>query len=229
MSGSKFAASAGHVLYMAAVVGIGIYFAGRANKDAESYFLGGQPRPVGHGIQRGGLGYVRLSADGPARPRVLDGACRRGLDLYRPCHRHISQLPDRLSGCAAIRSPWTLSRSRISSPNRFHEKKKIIMTICSLIIIIFFSVYAAQCLSTCGKAVCEPLRLLLRRHDDRRGVFVLAYTFLGGYLAESASDFMQGVVMVTVPRADPRPVRRPQADCIRSSITRRTSTASSSR
>lgn len=29
-------------------------------------------------------------------------------------------------------------------------------------------------------------------------VFVLAYTFLGGYLAESASDFMQGVVMVTV-------------------------------
>ena len=29
-------------------------------------------------------------------------------------------------------------------------------------------------------------------------VFVLAYTFLGGFLAESASDFMQAVVMITV-------------------------------
>ena len=29
-------------------------------------------------------------------------------------------------------------------------------------------------------------------------VFVLLYTFLGGFLAESASDFMQAVVMITV-------------------------------
>jgi sodium/proline symporter len=28
--------------------------------------------------------------------------------------------------------------------------------------------------------------------------FVVVYTFLGGFLAESASDFMQGVVMIVV-------------------------------
>ena len=42
MSGANLQHLLAMVLYMAAVVGIGIYFAGRANKDAESYFLGGR-------------------------------------------------------------------------------------------------------------------------------------------------------------------------------------------
>lgn len=72
------------------------------------------------------------------------------------------------------------------------------MTICSLIIIIFFSVYAAQCLSTCGKLFANLFGFSYGGMMIVAAVFVLAYTFLGGYLAESASDFMQGVVMVTV-------------------------------
>ena len=82
--------------------------------------------------------------------------------------------------------------------NRFHEKKKIIMTICSLILIIFFSAYAAQCLLTCGKLFSNLFGFSYGGMMIVAAVFVLAYTFLGGYLAESASDFMQGVVMVTV-------------------------------
>ena len=42
MSGANLRHLLAMILYMAAVVGIGIYFAGRANKDAESYFLGGR-------------------------------------------------------------------------------------------------------------------------------------------------------------------------------------------
>ena len=42
MSGANLQHLLAMVLYRAAVVGIGIYFAGRANKDAESYFLGGR-------------------------------------------------------------------------------------------------------------------------------------------------------------------------------------------
>ncbi len=38
MSGANLQHLLAMILYMAAVVGIGIYFAGRANKDAESYF-----------------------------------------------------------------------------------------------------------------------------------------------------------------------------------------------
>ena len=34
--------------------------------------------------------------------------------------------------------------------NRFHEKRKVIMTISAVFILGFFTVYAASCLVTCG-------------------------------------------------------------------------------
>ena len=125
MSGANLQHLLAMVLYMAAVVGIGIYFVGRANKDAESYFLGGRSLgPWVTAFSAEASGYVRLSADGPARPRVLDGACRRGLDLHRPCHRHISQLPDRLKRLRR----YSIAVDAFTLPdffsNRFHEKKK---------------------------------------------------------------------------------------------------------
>ena len=42
MSGANLQHLLAMILYMAAVIGIGVYFAGRANKNAESYFLGGR-------------------------------------------------------------------------------------------------------------------------------------------------------------------------------------------
>jgi len=72
------------------------------------------------------------------------------------------------------------------------------MMLSSLIIIIFFSVYAAQCLSTCGKLFANLFGLSYQSMMIVAAAFVLIYTFLGGFLAESASDFMQAVVMVTV-------------------------------
>ena len=80
--------------------------------------------------------------------------------------------------------------------NRFHETKKVILTISSLFILIFFCVYAASCFVTCGKLFSSifgapyiPMMLC--------GVaFVVIYTFLGGFLAESTSDFMQAIIMV---------------------------------
>ena len=82
---------------------------------------------------------------------------------------------------------------------RYHEgRHKTLMVLSSLIIIIFFSVYAAQCLSTCGKLFANLFGLSYQSMMIVAAAFVLIYTFLGGFLAESASDFMQAVVMVTV-------------------------------
>ena len=79
MSGANLQHLLAMILYMAAVIGIGVYFAGRANKNAESYFLGG--RSLGpwvtscDGNERRSLRYVRLPSDGSARPCILDGPC----------------------------------------------------------------------------------------------------------------------------------------------------------
>jgi sodium/proline symporter len=80
--------------------------------------------------------------------------------------------------------------------NRFHEKKKVLMTIASLFILVFFTVYASSCFVTCGKLFSTLFGASYTSMLIVGAVFVLIYTFLGGFLAESASDFMQAIVMI---------------------------------
>ena len=80
--------------------------------------------------------------------------------------------------------------------NRFRESKKIIMTISALFILVFFTVYAASCLVTCGKLFSTLFDAPYVFMMILGAVFVLIYTIVGGFLAESASDFMQAIVMV---------------------------------
>ena len=80
--------------------------------------------------------------------------------------------------------------------NRFHEQGKVIMTIAALFILIFFTVYAASCLVTCGKLFSTLFGFGYVPMMIVGAVFVLVYTIIGGFLAESASDFMQALVMI---------------------------------
>jgi sodium/proline symporter len=80
--------------------------------------------------------------------------------------------------------------------NRFKEKKKVIMTLSALFILIFFTVYAASCFVTCGKLFSTLFGTSYQSMVIVGTLFVLIYTVLGGFLAESASDFMQSVVMI---------------------------------
>ena len=199
MSGANLQHLLAMVLYMAAVVGIGIYFAGRANKDAESYFLGGRslgPWVTAFSAEASDMsGYLLMGLPGLAYWTGLADAGWTCIGLAIGTYLNFLIVSKRLRRYSIAVDAFTLPDF---FSNRFHEKKKIIMTICSLIIIIFFSVYAAQCLSTCGKLFANLFGFSYGGMMIVAAVFVLAYTFLGGYLAESASDFMQGVVMVTV-------------------------------
>ena len=98
MSGANLQHLLAMILYMAAVVGIGIYFAGRANKDAESYFLGGRslgPWVTAFSAEASDMsGYLLKGLPG--------GPCGRGLDVHRACHRHVPQLPDRFEAAAPV-------------------------------------------------------------------------------------------------------------------------------
>lgn len=79
--------------------------------------------------------------------------------------------------------------------NRFKEEKKVIATIAALFILIFFSVYAASCFVTVGKLFSTLFGMEYIYMMIAGALFVIAYTFVGRFLAESASDFMQGIVM----------------------------------
>ena len=76
------------------------------------------------------------------------------------------------------------------------EKSNAILIISSLFITLFFTVYAGQCLASCGKLFVNLFGLDYHLMMIIAALFVLAYTILGGFLAESASDFMQAIIMV---------------------------------
>ena len=81
--------------------------------------------------------------------------------------------------------------------NRYKENKKVILGIASLFILVFFAVYASSCFVTCGKLFATLFGLDYKLMMIIGAVFVIVYTILGGFLAESASDFMQAIVMIS--------------------------------
>jgi len=70
------------------------------------------------------------------------------------------------------------------------------MSVAAVFILIFFTVYASSCFVTCGKLFSSLFDMPYVTMMIVGAIFVLVYTILGGFLAESASDFMQGVVMI---------------------------------
>jgi len=80
--------------------------------------------------------------------------------------------------------------------NRFKEKNKVIMTISAVFILVFFTVYASSCFVTVGKLFSTLFGFEYRYMMFAGAVFVVFYTFVGGFLAETASDTMQAFVMI---------------------------------
>ena len=185
------------VVYMSAVVGIGIYFAKRANKNAEAYFLGDRslgPWVAAFSAEASDMsGWLLMGLPGLAYWTGLAEAGWTAIGLFVGTYfnwlivsKRLRRYSERLD---AITIPSFFSR-------RFHEKNNLILLIASGFIIVFFTVYAGQCLASCGKLFVNLFDLGYHEMMILAAVFVLLYTFLGGFLAESASDFMQAIVMV---------------------------------
>ncbi len=186
-------------IYMAAVIGIGLYFSRRANKDAEAFFLGGRslgPWVTAFSAEASDMsGYLLMGLPGLAYWTGLADAGWTCIGLALGTYLNFLLVSKRLRRFSVNLDAFTVPDF---FSRRFKEKKPLLLIIASLTIIIFFSVYAAQCLSACGKLFANLFDLPYESMMIVAAVFVLVYTFLGGFLAESASDFMQAVVMITV-------------------------------
>ena len=80
--------------------------------------------------------------------------------------------------------------------NRYHDSKKILLGISSVVIVVFFLVYTASALASGGKlfntvfGVDYHIALLIGT------AVILIYTFMGGFLAVCTTDFVQGSLML---------------------------------
>lgn len=185
------------IAYMAIVIIIGIAFAKKANKNTDSYFLGGRtlgPWVTAMSAEASDMsGWLLMGLPGVAYWCGIADAAWTAIGLALGTYVNWLITSKRLRRYSEKANAITLPEF---FSNRFHEKSKIIMTVAALFILIFFTVYAASCLVTCGKLFSTLFGFDYVPMLIVGAVFVLIYTIIGGFLAESASDFMQAIVMV---------------------------------
>ncbi len=186
------------IIYMLAVIGIGLYFAKRAKQNSGNYFLGGRslgPWMAAMSAEASDMsGWLLMGLPGLAYWCGLADAAWTAIGLA------IGTYVNWLIVAKRLRNYSVVSGNSITIPeffsNRFNEKKKVILSISAIFILIFFTVYAASCFVTCGKLFSALFGFDYHVMMIIGAAFVVFYTFIGGFLAESASDFMQAIVMV---------------------------------
>jgi len=186
------------IAYMIAVIVIGLYFAKRANMDSDNYFLGGRslgPWIAAMSAEASDMsGWLLMGLPGVAYWCGLADAAWTAIGLAIGTYLNWLLVSKRLRRYSVV------AKNSITIPeffsNRFHDKKKILMTIAALFILIFFTVYAASCFVTCGKLFSAVFGVNYQLMMIIGAAFVIFYTYLGGFLAESTTDFMQGVIMI---------------------------------
>lgn len=187
------------VIYMLFVIGISAAYAKKANKNAESFFLGGRtlgPWVTAFSAEASDMsGYLLMGIPGLAYWTGLSEAGWTCIGLALGTYLNFLIVSKRLRRYSIRINAFTLPDF---FSKRFHETKKVLLFLASLIIIVFFSVYAAQCLSACGKLFANVFNVNYHVMMIVSALFVMLYTFLGGFLAESVSDFIQAVVMIGV-------------------------------
>lgn len=196
MSGSTIAILIAFVCYLMLMIYIGV-LSMRKTKNTEDYFLGG----------RGLNSWVAALS---AQASDMSGWLLMGLpgSIYAfgtgkawiAVGLFIGTALNWLLISKRLRRYTIVAGNSLTLPeffqNRFHDKKKILLGISSVVIVIFFLVYTASALASGGKlfntvfGVDYHIALLIG------AAVILIYTFLGGFLAVCTTDFIQGTLML---------------------------------
>jgi len=184
--------------YLLVVIGIGLYYTRRANESSDNYFIGGRklgPWITAMSAEASDMsGWLLMGLPGVAYWLGLSDAFWTAIGLAAGTYINWLVVAKRLRRYSVVAGNAITIPEFIS--NRFKENKKIILTISSLFILVFFTVYASSCFVTFGKLFSTLFGMQYQVVMIIGALVVILYTFLGGFLAESVSDFLQGIVMI---------------------------------
>lgn len=184
--------------YMILVILIGLYYAKRANESSSNFFLGGRtigPWFTALSAEASDMsGWLLMGLPGVAYFFGLSDAFWTAIGLALGTYINWLLVAKRLRNYSAIAGDSITIPDFLS--NRFKEKKKVIMTIAALFILVFFTVYTSSCFVAVGKLFSALFGFSYQSMMILGAAFVIFYVIIGGFLAESASDFMQALVMI---------------------------------
>jgi SSS family solute:Na+ symporter len=192
-------------LYFLAMIGIGLYAWRKSTDTSEGYLLAGRNLPPSVAALSAGAsdmsGWLLLGLPGALYAAGLVEAWI-GIGLFAGAVLNWVVVAPRLREQTerfgnALTIPQFLA-------NRFPDRGVALRVVSALIVVVFFTVYTAAGLVGGGKlfetAFADALPGL-GVSDYVLGIWitagiVLAYTMVGGFLAVSLTDFVQGVIMM---------------------------------
>lgn len=182
--------------YMAVVVAVGLIFS-KKNKTSEDYFLGGRslgPWVTAMSAEASDMSsWLLMGLPGLA---YISGFCDAG---WTAIGLILGTYFNWLIVARRLRTYTYMSKNSFTLPdffsNRFRDNKKILMTISSIFMVIFFTVYTASGFSACGKLFNSLFGYDYMITMIICGIVIILYTSVGGFLAASTTDLIQGLLM----------------------------------
>lgn len=191
-----FWAMAAFVVYLAMMLVIGAVYM-RRTKGAEDFFLGGrglngwvaalsaQASDMSGWLLMGLPGTVYALGTGQSWIAIglLIGTIFNWMFISKRLRRY------------TIRANNSLTLPEYFS-NRFHDTKNVLLLVSSVVIVIYFLLYTASALSAGGKLFSNVFGFDYTVALTAGALVILAYTFMGGFMAVCVTDFIQGTLML---------------------------------
>ncbi|MBS7670834.1 sodium/proline symporter PutP [Croceicoccus gelatinilyticus] len=192
-------------LYFVLMLGIGLFAWKKSTDSSEGYLLGGRNLPPAVAALSAGAsdmsGWLLLGLPGALYASGLVEAWI-GIGLF------VGALANWIIVAPRLRQQTVDYGNALTIPeflaNRFPDRAIALRVVSAIIIVLFFTVYTAAGLVGGGKLFVSSFAGLFGdtgMSDYMTGIWltagvVLAYTMVGGFLAVSLTDFVQGCIMV---------------------------------
>ncbi len=185
------------ILYLAAMLGVGVYFFFRSKGGEKEYFLGG--RQMGPWVSALSAGASDMSAwvlMGLPASIFAMGMGQTWIAIGLAAGYILSWL----FMAPRLRRFTIAANDSITVPqyltNRFLSKSKTLQIICAVIFLVAYTVYAASSIKACGTLFNTVLGIDAMAAMYIAAFIIISYTFLGGFKAVSWTDFFQGLLML---------------------------------
>lgn len=183
------------VIYLIAMVAIGVYYSAK-NKDVSDFYLGGRklgPIVTAMSAEASDMSsWLLMGLPGVA---YLSGCANAG---WTAIGLAIGTYLNWLIVAKRLRR-YTAKNNSITLPeffsNRFRDKSHAILTVSAIFIVVFFVPYTASGFAACGKLFSTLFDIPYAPAMIISAIIIVAYTALGGYLAASTTDLIQSIIM----------------------------------
>jgi len=183
-------------LYFIVMLGIGLYAFKKSTDDVSGFMLGGRSlSPSVAALSAGASDMSGWMLMGLPGAMYISGMS----SLWIAIGLVIGAFLNYLIVAPRLRTYTEVANDSITLPdffeNRFNDKSHLLRVVSSVVIVLFFTLYTSSGIVAGGKLFESSFGLNYEVGLYVTAGVVVAYTFFGGFLAVSLTDFVQGCIM----------------------------------